>query len=287
MSQQKETDVETLISPPVTSIPLNIFNIKCRFQKRELRAFDLTRCAFIFSVVLSIIHVSLIIMRESTIPVWRRWIPFCSTLTYCIMYGLKHVNLYMGGWGDSQGKFWCDVKIMYVRGFNTIRSFSMLIVSTSLFVFLCIALNMQNNIFYGIALIFLSEWQKGNAETHNQYDIKFRDKFTDDNGYLSLEALHCYQCQHKNEKTVWTPFVIHLIIKMYLVTGFFVLSNYSQPIMTLFVPCFVVIIFWSYINPIIMDFIYYKQYWTFCELELYRTVFDLVCVALVMVFTLV
>lgn len=49
------------------------------------------------------------------------------------------INMYNGGWGDENSRFWCHIRVMYLSGYNTIRWVASTITDT------CFALSLPYN----------------------------------------------------------------------------------------------------------------------------------------------
>tara|TARA_B110001452_G_C15230082_1_gene426149 strand:+ start:403 stop:984 length:582 start_codon:yes stop_codon:yes gene_type:complete len=193
----------------------------------------------------------------------------------------------MGGWGAANSRFWCDVKIMFVRGFNTIRTLGQFLSNTLLFILFAFTFGLETSLPYISLLIIIAEWQTGIAENQNQYDQTIHEKFTNEKGELCLESLQQYQFTHPSTTVVWSPFVIACCIKTYIITCIMTLTQADNERLTFSTPIIVCIILWSHIIPSFLNFSYLKNAFTFCQLELYRTISDALFLPLIMMFSLV
>ena len=140
-----EKDIEenhTLVdeSEPKSTI-IKVCSIDFRIQKEPLtlRSFIKLICTIISLEF--IIGIGIFFMRASIPDVrFLRGYPLIATMFICVLYILMYTNLIMNGWGAQDGRFWCDVKIMYVRGFNTIRTVTKIGSNVFLLIFLAILL---------------------------------------------------------------------------------------------------------------------------------------------------
>jgi len=134
--------------------------------------------------------------------------------------------------------------------------------------------------------MIIGEWQAGVLENQNQYDIRFQDKFVDADDHLSLPALHAYQASHSTEHINWTAFFIQGIIELLTLTFVFVAAH-LQTELIFAVPVIVCVIMWSFLVPTMLNFAYLKQTITFCQLEIYRMIADIVILPITVMFALV
>lgn len=286
MEDPESNDTSPILNTAATG-PLFIFGRHCKLQHETLSLRELHKlCACLLSIA-SVCGIVICFQRE---PVgdWvnMRWLSIWVTCVTSLMYILDFANIHMGGWGASDGRFWCDVKIMYVRGFNTMRTVCRFFSVSLAFALLCLLVGIPSSTPFVCMLVVVSEWQAGVAENQNQYDIKFQDKFIDEENRLSVENLHNYQISHTNENVTWSAFVIARIIKVLTLTSMFVLT---QPVDGLIfsAPVTVTILMWSFVVPSILDFAYFKHFMTFCQLEIYRMISDCILLPLIIMFSLV
>lgn len=282
--ESKET---TPINTPSQNTPLLIFGRTCTLQNDTLTLRDLHRLCTLVLILSSVCGTVICYQRDSIGRYFNlRWLPVLVAVVTSLMYSLKYVNNYMGGWGTSQGKFWCDVKIMYVRGFNTVRTVSRFINMCLLFTLVCHLLTLEASTTFTCLLMIIGEWQAGVLENQNQYDIRFQDKFVDADDHLSLPALHAYQTSHPAEHINWTAFFIQGIIELLTLTFVFVAAH-LQTELIFAVPVIVCVIMWSFLVPVMLNFAYLKQTITFCQLEIYRMIADIVILPITVMFALV
>lgn len=288
------TDIEennSLVgTPEIKSIPVRICGLfNCRIKQASLKLGELHRLAAVFLSVVSICACSVLFMRKPVpkFGINMRWTSVMALFITTIMYVLKFTNIYMGGWGAADSRFWCDVRIMYVRGFNTVRTIFDWLSASFLFSLLIISMGLESSLLFILLLVMIATWQAGLAENQNQYSIKFQDKFTDNNGVLCVETLHCYQQQHAVEKVMWVPFIIANVIKTYTLTCMIFYSTSFVQDFIFVAPIIILITIRVYLLPCFLDFVYYKQMITFCTLEVYRILSDCIVLPLIVLFTLV
>jgi len=280
----------TLVGDNVqTKMGVNIFKIPCRLQNDSLKVHEIPRLCTVVLCMVGLCGLVTLFMREPTSlnGFNMRIIPVSVIFITCVQYGIVYMNLAMGGWGAENSRFWCDVKIMFVRGFNTVRTLGQFLSSTLLFIMLAFTFGSEASIMYISLLVIIAEWQTGIVENQNQYDQAIHDKFINEKGELCLESLQLYQFNHPSNTVVWSPFVIACSIKTYVITCILVMSDIEFERWTFSTPISVCIILWGYIIPSFLNFTYLKNAFTFCQLELYRTVSDAIFLPLIMMFSLV
>jgi hypothetical protein len=288
------TDIESsdsLVRPTETkSSIIRVFgSLDCRIKEDTLKLRELHRLTAILLSVFSICSCSITFMRS---PVSKyglniRWLPVTALFITTGMYILKFANVKMGGWGAADSRFWCDVRIMYVRGFNTVRTIFNWLSSSVVFGMLTLLMGVESSVLFILMLNIVADWQAGMAENQNQYDIKFQDRFSDENEQLCLESLHHYHKQHVLDKIAWTPFAIACFLKTYLLSCMIFYSDGISSDFVFAVPMAILIVLWVFLIPCFLNFVYFKQAITFCNLEIYRILTDCVVPPLLVMFTLV
>lgn len=287
--EDPETKTSLVDTTTEQSLPITVFKLKCRIRYDTLHLRELPLICFLLLTILSLCGTSVIFMRES-IPFHGlnlRWFSLFTLFACTIMYGLLFINIYNGGWGAADTRFWCDVKIMYVRGFNSIRTIMNWLTTSLVFIQLAILFNVESSLLFIAMLVIISEWQAGISENQNQYDIKFTEKFTDIDQHLLVEFLHAYQLQHPLQKIDWVCFIIHSTLKIYILSVMFYISPGLRTEMAFTIPFVVCSIVWKLILPCVLDFAYFKQVITFCQLEIYRMITDVVMLLFLTMFALV
>lgn len=280
---------ETLFheSPP-TNHALTLFGIPLRVKQMPLNMFTLVKVGLIVTALQVILSSAIVFMRPQ-LPYQMRWIPVLATSSIAILYALMCGNIISGGWGTASGRFWCDVKIMYARGFNTIRSITNLW-TTSLFL-IYMAFLLDNSQFLVVALLCFSamviEWQTGTGENINQYDIKSFERFVDADGILCLESLHAFQVQKSDQQTYWLPTILASTARLYICTMIFASGNFTADTHTFKIPILVLITLYLCIIPIVIEICYHKHIITFCQVEAYRTITDISIPTIINAFSLV
>ena len=268
----------------VSSVPLTLCNLKFRIKSdQRLTMQDLCKCASAILILQLVCGIAIRFMRVNAY-----WLPVLAMLPTCLLYVVMYLNLSTGPWGSENSRFWCDVKIMYVRGYNTIRTVTRMFSISLLFIFMNHLLGHSQTLatLLLVLIMVVIEWQSGLAENANQYDIKAFDKFMDGDR-LCLESLHFFQLQKKTEASHWMSFVIAFVVKLYTVTSIMITANTSAPGPVFQIPIIIMITLYSILMPTLLDFIYLKSMATFCQVEMVRTVSDVVFPFLVVIFSLV
>ena len=270
-----------------TSLPLQICSTTIRITKNTLTMQDLIKTTLcIVSLQFICTLATALAKGEKTL---LAWVIVCQLLPQVGLYGFMHANLMSGGWGAPDSRFWCDVKIMYVRGFNTIRTISRM-ASFSISLWL-MAIVLQINNMTTMALLpllaIISEWQSGLSENQNQYDVKAFDKFTKDDETLCLESLNYFQSQKNEQGKLTTSFIVNCLMKTYTITCLLGTWPRTETEMVFGIPIIVTIVFYSFIVPLILDLIYIKSGLTFCQVELYRMIMDITLPFVIVIFSLV
>ena len=211
---------------------------------------------------------------------------FCRSIFYIIAY----TNLLSGGWGAQDTRFWCDIKIMFVRGFNTIRTISNMISSVINLWIIAIILKLDTpaTLAFIAPLALIAEWQSGLAENLSQEDVKVFDKFLTTAGQLNLESLHYHQMQSNRDNTKNNqPFVISTCIKVYMVTCLLLFAKWQDVDGIFGTPIVVTIVACVFIIPLALELAYIKKIRTFCQIEIYRTILDMTIPLIIAAFSLV
>jgi hypothetical protein len=288
-----DNDSDDIESAPIIGIApstsgLTVCNIVCKLKREKL---TLSETSYIGAGILTlqlICGIGIVFMPGISITGFQ----------YCALYGLIplsilycciYANLFMGGWGNPDGKFWCDVKIMYVRGFNTLRTIISFINTPLYIIYLANIFGIGDwlTLFLLGFTMFLAEWQNDISENQNQYDVKAFDKFINqDDNSLCLETLHEHQ-QAQTGQRVWTPFMVYCAIKTIILTCVFVQWDHSDIDQTFGIPVAVLIVIYTFIVPLALNFLYMKNQFTFSQMELYRMTSDACLPFLIFIFTLV
>jgi len=272
----------------ITKLPLQICSATIRITTTSLSMQDLIKTTLCIILLQFICALATTLARggESTIA----WVVVGQLLPQLGLYGFMYANLISNGWGAPDSRFWCDVKIMYVRGFNTIRTISRM-ASFSIHLWLmAIVLRINNTTTMALLplLAIISEWQAGLSENKNQYDVKAFDKFTkDDDQTLCLESLNYFQSQKNEQGKLTTSFIVNCLMKTYIITCLLLTWPHTETELVFGVPIIVSIVFYTFILPLILDLVYIKAGLTFCQVELYRMIMDIVIPFIVFLFSLV
>lgn len=267
--------------------PIKVCFVDCRPVKKSLSMRDFTKIVSALLGLQIIATTGIVFMRPHwSLPIGR-WFSIMSTVPTALMYIIAYFNILSGPWGSENSRFWCDVRIMYVRGFNTIRSITTMLTTAMLFILVSMLLGQTDPMAFSLLFILgiLIEWQQGISENNNQYDIKSFDRFRNE-GDLCMETVHQYQLQGQTSDVHWSAFAISVAIRMYTLTCI-VCTAGKMPEIVFGTPLIVIIVFYSCIVPIGLNFVRLKSLITFCQLELYRACADVVCLVLVTAFSLV
>jgi len=282
--EEKKTFVD---SPEINEMPLTICSTVCRLSTevpltmRELIKTVFSIITLEFICILGIYFMS----NESS---WALVLGILQMLPVVVLYLSMYVNVITGGWGTDHSRFWCDVKIMYARGFNTLRSCTSFVSRSICFCFIAIVMDHRSLSTVGLLplLAVLAEWQVGLSENKNQYDIKVFDKFMKD-GHLCIESLQHFQTHQTVKKTHFTPFIAALVIKTYVITTLLFSWSHNSSEITFGIPIVCMLIFYVWCAPLLLDFMYLKSALTFCQLELARMLLDITIPVTVACFALV
>lgn len=279
-----------LVSDDLISFaPLTLCSVVFRLKREKLALRELIKFAAAILCIQIICGVGISFMRPNVknLPLGRS-LPILATMPVCILYVFSYLNIITGPWGSENSRFWCDIRIMYVRGFNTIRTVLNMFSTSLMLIFLSILLGHSDSL--SLSLIFLigmiSEWQNGTVENVNQYDVKVFDKFMDGD-ILCLETLHFSQMQTKREKVQWFSFIFSLVVKLYLATSILCTADMNHTSLTFGVPVAIAVIFYTCVIPSLGIFMFLKGAITFCQLELYRILMDIAFPILIISFSLV
>ncbi len=133
----------------------------------------------------------------------------------------------------------------------------------------------------------LGEYQEGISENQDQYDVQAHDKFVSDENCLLLDQVHKYQSEHPRAKVKHTPFVLHAMLNIYLVTCLMMFKNVVPQPIFFATPVIVLLMTYTVCIPILTHLLYLKGVWTFCELDIYRSISDVVLMTLITLFSLI
>jgi len=194
-----------------------------------------------------------------------------------IQHVLVYANLIGNGWGTPKGKFWCEVKIMIARGFNTIRTSLRLLITPWLFIVMSVEVGITDpiTILFLVMLAIISEINAGTSENQNQYDMQTNEKFVDSANQLLLEELNMYQKEHALQKVTWVPLIIYVIIQNILLAAL-ILGGDSIG----FIPF--IVLFHSVLQQL-MSFLHLFGSWSFVQLEIFRSFVDLGLILLLVI----
>ena len=285
----------------VTSLPLKFCRkFRCRLKSTQLELREIYQL-FLFIVSFEMIFTIIaLFMRESnTIDIllkgqllWSfnsRMLPTMAICTVFIQYIFSYLNLISNGWGDPKSRFWCDIRIMYIQGFNTIRTSIHFVSMTIFLIFAACIVGMTelSSLLFLSVLSIISIWQLGLSELTNQYDTRIQNKAND---FVSLETLQYLQTQRTiPNKTNWVPIIIAACIKT-ISWGFIFLYSSSELEKTPYTflrTLIIVLVTYTFILPMICHFVYQKNLVTFCELELHRMILDVFFLLIVATFSMI
>lgn len=257
--------------------PILIFGIPLRFQNPKLILREFSRFVACIAVALTIISCLLSYMtrRDGYVDV-QIGLTLISFLIF-IQHVLVYTNLISNGWGTPKGKFWCDIKIMVARGFNTIRTSLRLLITPILFIVMSVEVGITDpiTILFLVMLAIISEINAGTSENQNQYDMQTNEKFVDSANQLLLEELNMYQKEHALQKVTWVPLIIYVIIQNVLLAAL-ILGGDSIG----FIPF--IVLFHSVLQQL-MSFLHLFGVLSFVELEIFRSFVDLGLILLLVI----
>jgi len=284
------------------SAPLRLCRrFQCRFRQPQLQLHELYQLYLFIGVTQLLFGIVILCMRkpvESHMlihggpvgPVFNgRWLPLFALAATVFQYAFSYVNVLSQGWGDPNSRFWCDLRIMYIRGFNTVRT-SIRFFSVSCCMLFAMCLSGMAELSTTLCMVMLTvvaEWQLGVLELANQYDTQLRSKAEE---FVSLEALQYIQTQRPTpNKTNWSPMVIAATVKtltwaLVYVYSSAVVDNTPYKFihaLILTLTCY------TYVVPLLEHFMYQKNLLTFCELELHRMFSDIFFLLIVVTFSLI
>ena len=257
--------------------PILIFGIPLRFQNPKLTLREFSRFVACIAVALTIISCLLSYMtrRDSYVDV-QIGLTLISFLIF-IQHVLVYTNLISNGWGTPKGKFWCEVKIMIARGFDTIRTSLRLLITPLLFIVMSVEVGITDpiTILFLVMLAIISEINAGTSENQNQYDMQTNEKFVDSANQLLLEELNMYQKEHALQKVTWVPLIIYVIIQNILLAAL-ILGGDSIG----FIPF--IVIFHTVLQQL-MSFLHLFGVLSFVQLVIVRSFVDLGLILLLVI----
>ena len=113
---------EGLINQSVPSKLLIFGFMPLEFPKRiKLTLFNWKKYCIVAWIIQAMFFISITTMVK---PEWNATIYTIIILTLCIPlvgYAAVLLNMFNGGWGQEESRFWCHVRIMFMHGYNTLR----------------------------------------------------------------------------------------------------------------------------------------------------------------------
>jgi hypothetical protein len=298
-TEENKSFIETT---QLASTPLRLCRrFQCRFRQPQLQLYELYQLYLFIGAAQMLFGIVVVCMREPLNvrlllhgnavgpAINGRWLPLFALAATLFQYAFSYVNVLSKGWGDPNSRFWCDLRIMYIRGFNTVRTtvrfFS---VSVCMLFAMCLSgMAEVSTVVFMVILTVMAEWQLGVLELANQYDTQLRSKAGE---FVSLEALQYVQTQRTApSKTNWSPMVIAAIVKT---TTWALVYVYSSSVIydtsyTFIRPLILTLTCYTYVVPLLEHFVYQKNLLTFCELELHRMFSDIFFLLIVVTFSLI
>lgn len=253
--------------------PVLVFGVPLRFQNPKLILRELSRFVAVSAAALTMLS-SLLAYMANNMVTMNTALVLCSFLIF-VQHVLVYANLISNGWGTQKGKFWCEVKIMIARGFNSIRTSLRLLITPLLFTVMSVELGIKDpvTVLFLVMLVIISEIYASTSENQNQYNLPTKDKFVDSENQLLLEDLHVFQKGNVLEKTAWAPLIMYAVIQF--VVSMALISSARNSIRL--VPS--IILFYNGLQ-MIMAGLHLFGSWSFVQLEIYRSLAELCLIIL-------
>ena len=171
--------------------PILIFGVPLRFQNPKLILREFSRFVACIAVALTIISCLLSYMTRRAVYIdVQIGITLISFLIF-IQHVLVYANLIGNGWGTPKGKFWCEVKIMIARGFNTIRTSLRLFITPLLFIVMSVEVGIKDP----ITILFLE------IQAHPKIRINMTCKQTRNS--LTRRIDYCWKNYMRSKKNIY------------------------------------------------------------------------------------
>ena len=253
----------------VVNQPIFLYNVPLRFQNPQLILREFSQFVSVVAAVFTILGLFLGYISNHLVGINASSLLIFSYILIFIQHSLVYTNLLSNGWGTSQGKFWCEVKIMIARGFNTIRTSIRLLITPLLFTVMSVKLGIKDplTILFLVMLSIISEINAGTSENLNQYDMQSNEKFIDSNHCLLLEYLNMYQKANNLKKIIWGPFCMSIIIQFVLLTALIICGSSIGSIP------FIVILYC--VSQHILSGLHLLNVLTYVKLEIFRSLSEL------------
>ena len=164
-----------------------------------------------------------------------RVLVICYCVPSLIELGLESLNLRMNGWGSATGKFWCDLRVMLMEGYNAIYTVCFAL-SSSMLLWI-VTLNIGILELYGLLWIISSQAVLGYC-THSLQFIHRNRQLTP----LTCEKKtnqEMYNYQYKHNRThgktpKWEIFVFSMLHSLiFLITMCVYISSTNNYIVLL------------------------------------------------------
>lgn len=155
-------------------------------------------------------------------PEWELYVKISiitAVVSPLIGYMMVLLNMFNGGWGRENSKFWCHMRIMYLAGYNSIRWAISSAVDPCIIIAACLIMgeNNSNSIRAAITIIycyFILHRLEQEKSSPVEWD-KFKDDFD-----VSLKAVHYIQT--RNVKGIGIePIIICALLTLipWMITG--------------------------------------------------------------------
>jgi hypothetical protein len=201
---------------PITSNypPIKLFGaIHLIFPKSfQLTLFNWKRLMIVMWGIQMMFFVSMAGLMK---PDWALYVKLCiitAVLAPFFDYAIVLLNMYNGGWGQENSRFWCHMRIMYLSGYNSIRWSCSAVVDPSIVLAssLMIGETFSNAIRASISVTYCY-YILAQTEREKSTPIEW-DKFKDD---FDVRLDHVNDTQMKNMKTVGVePIVLCCILSI-------------------------------------------------------------------------
>ena len=144
---------------------------------------------------------------------------FTAMVTPLLGYAIVLLNMFNGGWGREESKFWCNLRIMYLSGYNTIRWCSATIVDP------CIVMaatkimgeDSATTIWSGLCIVY-TYYTLANVEISKGHVVDW-EKYKND---FDIDLKHAHEIQLKNVVSVDTkPILVCTVLTLipWIATG--------------------------------------------------------------------
>lgn len=168
-------------------------------KKYELTLFNWKKIMILSWGIQSMFFISLSGLVKPTWNSFTKTMIITTILAPFFGYIMVLLNMFNGGWGREESRFWCHIRIMYLEGYNSMRWIIASIIDPAMAIAACTILNedVPSALWSGISIIYC--YYILSSKEYNKRQPIVWEKYKNDFD-VKLKSVH--QNQKKNVKSV-------------------------------------------------------------------------------------